>query len=219
MNLIGLRTENCGRSDDLMQSTRQKILAHLESHHAAAAVEISRALGVTTANVRHHLNVLLEMGLVEIAGQLPNAGRGRPTLLYMTTHQAQSNNFPALAAALLREVVITSKRNVGKRLQRIANNLSDGVNKDTPITQRLYAVTRHLNDMQYKSHWEAHADGPRVILGQCPYAAIIEEHPELCTMDAFILEDMLEAEVEQTAKIEYRPAGVPHCIFVLQNIS
>ncbi|KAA3648345.1 MAG: ArsR family transcriptional regulator [Chloroflexi bacterium] len=200
-----------------MQSTRQKILTHLDSHHSASAVEISRALGMTRANVRHHLNVLQETGLVELAGQLPNEGRGRPTLLYMATHQAQTNNLGRLASVLIKEFVVKQKRNVGKRLQRMAKILGDGIDKSGSITQRLYASTRHLNSMQYNSHWEAHADGPRVIFGQCPYAAIIEEHPELCSMDALFLKDMLGMEVEQLGKIEYKPDGMPHCIFAVQN--
>ena len=200
-----------------MQSTRQQILTHLENNHAATAMDISRALGMTTANVRHHLNVLQENGLVNVAGERPGQGRGRPTLLYMATAQAQNNNLAALATALISEFVTKGKQNLNKRLQKMAKALNTGIDKNGSITQRLYAATRHLNTMHYHSHWEAHADGPQVIFGQCPYAAIIEDHPELCTMDAFILEDTLGAEVEQTAKIEYQPKGQTHCIFKLRR--
>ena len=200
-----------------MQSTRQQILTHLENNHAASAMDISRALGMTTANVRHHLNVLQENGLVNVAGEIPGQGRGRPTLLYMATAQAQSNNLAGLAAVMISEFVTKSKQNLNKRLQKMAKALNTGIAKNGSITQRLYAATRHLNTMHYHSHWEAHADGPQVIFGQCPYAAIIEDHPELCTMDAFVLEDILGAEVEQTAKIEYQPNGQTHCVFAVRN--
>jgi predicted ArsR family transcriptional regulator len=83
------------------------------------------------------------------------------------------------------------------------------------ITQRLAAAVRRLNDLEYQARWEAHALAPRVILGNCPYAAIIEGHPELCQMDAYLLENQLGQAVSQTAKLERNPQGLPVCVFAL----
>ena len=70
-----------------------------------------------------------------------------------------------------------------------------------------------LNEMHYQSRWEAGADGPRVIFGRCPYAAVIEGHPELCQMDANLLENMFGREVRQLGRIE-KAQGL--CVFAVR---
>jgi predicted ArsR family transcriptional regulator len=66
-----------------------------------------------------------------------------------------------------------------------------------------------LNQLHYQARWEAGAEGPRIILGQCPYAAVIGNHPELCRMDMSLLEGMLDTQVEQRVKLG------PMCIFLV----
>jgi hypothetical protein len=64
--------------------------------------------------------------------------------------------------------------------------------------------------MNYQARWEAGAEGPRIIFGLCPYAAIIEKHPELCRMDTALLGKMLGREAEQRLKL------APVCMFMLK---
>ncbi len=49
-----------------MNPTQTRILQYLKAHPAAAAAAISRALGMTTANIRYHLNSLEQAGLIEV---------------------------------------------------------------------------------------------------------------------------------------------------------
>jgi predicted ArsR family transcriptional regulator len=65
--------------------------------------------------------------------------------------------------------------------------------------------------MNYHARWEAGQQGPRILFGHCPYAAIIEKHPELCQMDAALLKELFGDDMEQIAKIE-NFQGM--CIFV-----
>ena len=55
--------------------------------------------------------------------------------------------------------------------------------------------------------------GARVILGHCPYAEIVARYPELCRMDAYLLELRLALPVIQVAKLERGVGGLPQCIF------
>jgi predicted ArsR family transcriptional regulator len=82
-----------------------------------------------------------------------------------------------------------------------------------PLARRLAQIVERLNEKHYAARWEAGANGPRVIFGHCPYAAIIERHPELCQMDASLLEGRVGLGARQTAKIE---KGQGACIFVLR---
>lgn len=204
-----------------MQSTRQHILDYLQTHRTATAGEMSRAFSMTAANLRHHLGVLKKQGLVEVVGRNPPDGRGRPTQVYMLTRQAQARNLNSLASVLIEEFLESGtarKRQV--HLRGLAGRLGGTTRGSSQgsITQRLVNAVRRLNQLGYRARWEAHADTPRVILGQCPYVAIIDKYPILCHMDAHLLEDLLDTPVEQTAKLEHNPQGPPHCIFLLQSL-
>jgi predicted ArsR family transcriptional regulator len=69
-----------------------------------------------------------------------------------------------------------------------------------------------LSALHYEPRWEARAAGPEIILGHCPFASIIARHPELCQLDAHLLEQGL---VRQAAKLEPNQRGLPICIFAV----
>jgi predicted ArsR family transcriptional regulator len=82
-----------------------------------------------------------------------------------------------------------------------------------PLTHRLTKLVDRLNEMHYQARWEAGLNGPKIILGHCPYAAIITSHTELCRMDAFLQEQWTGLPVEQTAKLQVSINGHPYCLF------
>jgi len=79
--------------------------------------------------------------------------------------------------------------------------------------KRLNLAVEKLNQMNYHARWEAGPEGPRIIFGHCPYAAIIEKHPELCRMDAAILKDLMGQSAEQLSKIGQDKSL--SCVFVM----
>ncbi len=64
-------------------------------------------------------------------------------------------------------------------------------------TQRVVRLTDRLTELAYAASWEAGAEGPRILFGHCPYAAIIAKHPELCSMDAQVLSLEMGLPVQQ----------------------
>lgn len=203
-----------------MQTTRQRILDFLEQRGSASARQLGQAFGITQANVRHHLGILQARGLVQPLGQRPAEGRGRPQTVYTLVQLASGGDLAALTSALLQSQALgepgdeTEARldSIGRRM------LGEGTRPaGRNPGQRLVAAVKRLAPLGYKPHWEARPQGPEVVLGRCPYAAIIAEHPELCRMDAHILEELLGAPVEQTAKLESGPQGLPQCVFVMKE--
>jgi predicted ArsR family transcriptional regulator len=198
-----------------MQYTRNKIIEYLTTTRTASAKELSRALQVTSANIRHHLGILATQGMVEVLGhEVPN-GRGRPTKIFGLTLSATSHNLDSLTSALLiflRNEMVDEKNN--NWLSQLADTLIfdlDGI--DPSLPQRLNKTIQWLNKHNYQARWEASATGPRLILGHCPYQAILPEHPELCQLDKEILSKLLDIPVVQSSKIERKPGGIPHCVF------
>ena len=84
---------------------------------------------------------------------------------------------------------------------------------EQPMSRRLSMTVEKLNKMNYHARWEAGREGPRVILGHCPYAAIIEKHPELCKMDAALLKDLTGESAEQLSQIGREKSQA--CVFVM----
>jgi len=202
-----------------MQNTRQRILQYLNTHHQATAPELSLTFDLTQANIRHHLEILQQRGIVEVIGQTSPGQRGRPSLVYMLTKTAQANALDELASALLldrltgkppkqRERILSS---TARQLAGIAPDFSKS------ITIRLGQTVSRLNDLNYKAHWEAHADSPHVVLGRCPYAPILNRHPELCQMDRELINLLSGLDFTQVEKISRQQAGPVNCRFCLNH--
>lgn len=187
-------------------TARQKILSYLTRNRSASAREVSRALKMSAATVRHHLRVLVSDGRLEVASVRGRDGRGRPEKVYSIPRAALGDNLAALSEALLAEA------GMGVKMEALAKRLVGDSNfKDHILSKRLNLIVEKLNQMNYHARWEAGAAGPRLIFGHCPYAVIIQKRPELCKMDAALLKELFGDEFEQIAKIENHQ-GL--CVFV-----
>ena len=196
-----------------MQETRQRILDYLDHHGSASASQLAKSFGMTAANLRRHLRILETRGLVFSLGLRPAEGRGRPEHLY-TLQLASSADLETLTRALLHQLDKDDNQIEGLAKQI----LGDAKVPTGQISQRLVAAIRRLEPLGYKPRWEARPQGPQMVLGRCPYALIIADHPELCRMDANMLDELLGAEVEQTAKLQPGPQKIPQCVFVLRHM-
>jgi predicted ArsR family transcriptional regulator len=191
-----------------MITARQKVLAHLKKTRAASAREIARALKMSAPNVRHHLGILVSDGRLEVASIHQRGERGRPEKMYSLSQAAFGDNLSALANALLTEA--GSRLNVEALASRI---LDSGQFANLPVAKRLVLLVEKLDEMHYQARWEAGAEGPRVIFGRCPYAKVIDGHPELCKIDEALLERALGRPVAQLTKNDVSGRGLCPFIF------
>ena len=206
-----------------MKTSRQRVLEYVETQRAVTALEISHALKMTPANARHHLSILLEQGAIEVIGQRAREGKGRPTKVFGLARHRSYNNIHLLTSALLTEIQQSStSQTYTESLERIARRLTAQVTDERPqskhLTQRLYESILLLNKMTYQARWEAHSGAPRLTLENCPYRAIIDQHPEICQLDAMILKSLLNQEVVQLSKLNPDARGVPVCVFRIRTI-
>ena len=199
-----------------MPPSRKLILDYLERNPYTSPAELSRALQMTAANIRHHLGVLVDEGAVAAVARRVARGRGRPARLYALSSQARRHNLDGLAAALLGtlldELPVEDQNSI---LREIADRLmgSETPGSATSLAQRLTQAVQHLNRMGYKARWEAHSQAPWLVLGHCPYAAILPHHPELCRMDAVLLERLAGTPVKQEKKLAADSRGAKYCLF------
>jgi predicted ArsR family transcriptional regulator len=207
-----------------MKTVRLRVLDFVRSHKIVTVGEISSALKMTSANARHHLDILRNEGLIEVSGIRKPRGKGRPSHTFRISKQTLGNNLDRLASALLQEVnhfpgYDTQSQNMSTVALRMLsqNNTqrdqeyegSGSISK----TKKLYLAVQLLNKWNYIARWEARAKSPIIILGNCPYSAIIAEHPELCELDGNLLSEMLDSNVYQQSKLALDSRGAPYCAF------
>ena len=191
-----------------MVTARQKVLTYFTKTRSASAREISRALKMSAATVRHHLRVMAADGRLEMSFVRARDGRGRPEKVYSLPQAALGDNLSALSDALLTEA------GTSVRMEALAKRLAGESNfANQPISKRLNLTVEKLNTMNYHARWEAGSQGPRLIFTHCPYAAIIGKHPELCRMDEELLENLMGEAARQLFKIGKEASSI--CVFAI----
>jgi len=194
-----------------MFTARQKVLAHFQKIRSASAREVARALNMSAPNVRHHLGVLVSDGRLEVSAvseHRSRGGRGRPEKVYSLSQAALGDNLSVLVNALLEDKV-----NLEAIGERVAKSQGMIFAASQPMPKRLSQLVEKLNEMHYQARWEAAAEGPRLIFGRCPFAKVIEIHPELCRLDVAMLETSFSRPIAQTTKAESHARGACPFIF------
>ncbi len=202
-------------------TVRHKILDFLVRRQTATAAQIGRAFSMSTAAVRHHLSILAADGRIVAEGTASRGRRGRPEKIYRLSDKQAGENLGILAdLALSAWLGSLQGARRGAAVQALAERLANVigmVDSNLPAPKRVVQLIDKLNQSHYRAHWEAGAEGPRIVLGQCPYAAIIAAHPELCAMDASLLRLEIGAEAEQLSKIGRGPSGATECVFAVRR--
>ena len=197
-----------------MKATRQRLLDLLKNRNMGTAAELSRALGVSQADARYHLSKMVKEGLIVVLGHQRAGRRGRPARRYALADAALKDNFDLLSSALLTIALSEqSPEELHSFLCRVAAALVGETDLQGPLSQRLVRAIEKLNQLGYISRWEAHSTAPRLILEHCPFAKLLPQHPQLCQLDACMLEILLDQRVIQ---IESRTENlINQCIFVV----
>jgi predicted ArsR family transcriptional regulator len=198
-------------------TTRFRILEYIRKHQTASVRELSVLMRVSGANIRHHLSLLVSNDLIEAIG-MRKEGRGRPQKVYGLSRRVLGDGLDILSDNLLEiwEETIPEEK-MEEALTSLANRLGRKVEPNKLEIKRVIATVEVLNELRYQARWEASAAGARIILGHCPYAAIISKHPELCRMDGLILETRIAAFFEQEAKLHLNDKGLPFCAFQMRK--
>ncbi len=195
-----------------MQPTRMKILRYLEKFPGSSAREISRYLDMTAANIRYHLEFLVDSEKVQISGERPTGGAGRPILLYTLTPATIGLNLVPLIEAALESINENISGDIIK--QKIAENLTKGyINLEINPVSRFNQALNYLNTLNYHASWEAHPEGPQIELRHCPYGNLAQTHHGLCLIDIDLITLLFDTPFELTKKRSFGPNPFSPCIF------
>jgi predicted ArsR family transcriptional regulator len=159
---------------------------------------------------------LLSEGAIELVPRdlSQPAPRGRPEQFYRLASRSLPNNFPSLCAALLDALLCPLPFEAREpALRSLAGRLAGSFVSVASLTPRLNQAAAFLSQHGYRARWEAHASGPRILLRSCPYAEILPSHPELCLVDRFLLERLVQFPLTQIAQINPAGGKPAACIF------
>lgn len=213
-----------------MKTARQRILEYIQAHRAVTTAEICQALKTTEANVRHHISILIDLDLIEVIGQRPAEKKGRPARIFGPSARSQGDNLGLLADILLDEVleclpsqekddlIEAIARSVADRIRSIPQpeserGVSTGRLRSENLSARLLAAIQRLNKAHYQARWEARPDAPRLILGHCPFGDLPARRPEICRVDARLLEELIGQPAEQLKRLAKDGRGATYCMF------
>jgi len=195
-----------------MQSTRSKILDYLLNHPGSSAVEMSRFLEMTPANIRYHLTILEEEGLVQVSDQRSGGYAGRPILLYNLTSRNLGENILNLMGVLLN--TIKEEKEYRVMLARISRSfLEEFQLKPGNRISNFNKAVAFLNERHYRASWKATPDGPQIELHHCPYRKLAQTHSQLCQIDEEVLSSIFNIKLELTQKRNFGKNPFSPCIF------
>ncbi|GAP14563.1 predicted transcriptional regulator [Longilinea arvoryzae] len=180
------------------ESTRDRILETIAHMRSASVAELSQQMHTTVANIRYHLDSLLADQAIEaIPPAADRAHPGRPAKRYRLSAKVKPSDLSELSSDLL-SILIDPAQAAEERsaaLAKIARMRIGGAITTGAPAQRLNQAVDFLNRHAYQARWEARRGGPEVRLGNCPYAVLLSEHPELCQIDRLMLQELLGARV------------------------
>jgi predicted ArsR family transcriptional regulator len=200
----------------MQTQTRQRIIDFLNKHTSSSAEEISNALYMTKENIQYHLKRLSSDGLIEIDTKRKSGEiiRGRPTIYYQLSASDYPSDILHLADCLLHQFSFQNAlaNNQQLRMSELAHFMFKPV-ESSNLSQTIQLAIKKLNEHNYQASWEARLSGPRIYFRNCPYAALLGDHPELCDLDRLILDALIRKSSCQIRRIGLRGECKQLCVF------
>jgi predicted ArsR family transcriptional regulator len=170
--------------------------------------QAAQGLGIARHTAKFHLDRMVADGLLEtefrrLTGR-DGPGAGRPAKLYRRSRRALSVSVPErryeLAGQLLAEAVEVSGRDaipVLEAVRRVAaesgRRLGRGSGVGEPATALGPEAVERATVALAEQGFEPRLDAGTLVLGNCPFHALAEQHQELvCGMNLSLVEGLLE---------------------------
>ncbi len=193
--------------DRFFDSTRGKIVGALRSRGAASAFDLAAEFALSANAIRQQLVILERDGLV--AGlKSVRRGKTKPTHEYSLTPQADRyfpQAYDRMLGAVLREVRLTGGDAGVAQIfdgiaKRVVGKMQPGLEGKSTL-ERLEAIADNIRGSGVAVQVEEH-DGTIVLREHnCPYANVVSEHPECCTVIHTMLDEVISPEVTQTESL------------------
>jgi len=188
------------------RSTRGKIVDELHRRHSASAVDLARDLGLTANAIRQQLLVLERDGFV--TERSVRRGPTKPTLEFSLTARAEqlfAQPYDRMLSAVLSEVRSQDgPQAVAKIFEGIARRTSRSIAEriTSPTTEgKMAALTQVLRKKGVNAEYNLIDGGFELHEHNCPYASVVKEHPEVCSVIHRVLDETVGGTHAQTESL------------------
>ena len=188
------------------RTTRGKIVEELHRRQSASAVDLARDLGLTPNAIRQQLLILERDGLV--SEKSVRRGPTKPTLEFSLTARAEqlfAQPYDRMLNAVLTEVrqqegpqgVARIFEGIAKRTARSAG---EHITAPTP-EGKIAGLTALLRKKGVKAEYNLIEGGFELHEHNCPYANVVKEHPEVCSVIHRVLDETVGGTHAQTESL------------------
>ena len=192
--------------DRFFDSTRGKIVEALRNRPAASAFELAKEFGLSPNAIRQQLLILERDGLV--VGKSVRRGKTKPTHEYSLTGLADRyfpQAYDRILNAVLREIRETQGdaavarifAGIGKRAARRVGERVEG----QPVDVRIAEIAASVKIAGVSADVERQGDMLVLHEHNCPYANVVSENPEACSVIHTMLGDVVAPNVKQTESL------------------
>ncbi|HTY73646.1 MAG TPA: winged helix-turn-helix transcriptional regulator [Actinomycetes bacterium] len=195
--------------------TREHVVRSLLADGPATAAGLAARLGLTSAAVRRHLDLLCADGLVEARerppyGPVGRRGRGRPARVFTLTEAGRDSfgqDYDDLALDALRtlqralgdEAVLDFARH---RVAALAERVRPAVAAAAP-EHRAEALAQALTAEGYAASAAPTAGGFQICQHRCPVAHVAAAFPQLCEAETEAFAELVGSHVQRLATIAH----------------
>jgi predicted ArsR family transcriptional regulator len=189
----------------LEEPTRRRLYDHV-AHQPGPVTrdEAATALGLPRTTAAFHLDRLADEGLLDVDYERRTGrsgpGAGRPAKLYRRSDRSVAVSLPErrydVAGRLLAAAIEDAERSgdsprtaLDRRAHRLGNDLGTTARGTSSAVKSQDAVLHVLDEQGF----EPRNDGAAIVLGNCPFHTLAQEHTGLvCEMNLCLLDGLLD---------------------------
>lgn len=205
----------------LEEPTRRRLYDHVVRRvDPVTREEAATALGLPRTTAAFHLDKLADEGLLEVVYERRNGrsgpGAGRPSKLYRRAAQHVAVSLPehrydlagGLLATAIEDAVATGespRAALDRRARQLGNELALAAREEADGSD----VMRVLEEQGF----EPRTDDNAIVLGNCPFHALAQDHTDLvCEMNLCLLDGLLTGLGTTDLQAQLKPTPDTCCV-------
>jgi predicted ArsR family transcriptional regulator len=195
-------------SDD--PRTRDAVARSILENGPSTAAALSERLGLTSAGIRRHLDLLVADSILEARDPRISStrGRGRPSKVFVMTDSGREkfeHSYDDLAVAALKFMSAQSGEHL---VTAFAQSRADDIERKAASVlaksaNKLESLATFLSEQGYAASVGPRGNGEELCQHHCPIAHVAAEFPQLCETETEAFSKLLGTHVQRLATIAH----------------
>ena len=208
-------------SDD--PRTRDAVARSILENGPSTAAALSERLGLTSAGIRRHLDILVADSILEAREPRISStrGRGRPSKVFVMTDSGREkfeHSYDDLAVAALKFMSAQSGEHL---VTAFAQSRADDIERKAASvlakgSKKLESLASFLSEQGYAASVGPRGNGEELCQHHCPIAHVAAEFPQLCETETEAFSKLLGTHVQRLATIAH---GDGVCTTYIPNLN